>query len=48
MRNALKRIQTGEYAKMFIPKADQLSGMTARRRLNAVHRSKRSVASCAT
>jgi ketol-acid reductoisomerase len=38
MRNALKRIQTGEYAKMFIQEGKtNYPSMTARRRLNAVH-----------
>ena len=38
MRNALKRIQTGEYAKMFIQEgATNYASMTARRRLNADH-----------
>ena len=38
MRNALKRIQTGEYAKMFILEGKtNYPSMTARRRLNAVH-----------
>jgi ketol-acid reductoisomerase len=38
MRNALKRIQTGEYAKMFIQEGKtNYPAMTARRRLNAVH-----------
>ncbi|MCP5208799.1 MAG: ketol-acid reductoisomerase [Hahellaceae bacterium] len=38
MRNALKRIQTGEYAKMFIQEgATNYPSMTARRRLNAEH-----------
>ena len=38
MRNALKRIQTGEYAKMFILEGrTNYPRMTARRRLNAVH-----------
>ena len=38
MRNALKRIQTGEYAKMFILEGrTNYPSMTARRRLNAVH-----------
>jgi ketol-acid reductoisomerase len=38
MRNALKRIQTGEYAKMFILEGKtNYPAMTARRRLNAVH-----------
>lgn len=38
MRNALKRIQTGEYAKMFIQEgASNYPSMTARRRLNAEH-----------
>jgi ketol-acid reductoisomerase len=38
MRNALKRIQTGEYAKMFIQEgASNYPSMTARRRLNAAH-----------
>jgi ketol-acid reductoisomerase len=38
MRNALKRIQTGEYAKMFINEGKtNYPSMTARRRLNAVH-----------
>jgi ketol-acid reductoisomerase len=38
MRNALKRIQTGEYAKMFISEGrTNYPSMTARRRLNAVH-----------
>ena len=38
MRNALKRIQTGEYAKMFIQEGrTNYPSMTARRRLNAVH-----------
>jgi ketol-acid reductoisomerase len=38
MRNALKRIQTGEYAKMFILEGKtNYPSMTARRRLNAAH-----------
>lgn len=38
MRNALKRIQTGEYAKMFIQEGNvNYASMTARRRLNADH-----------
>ncbi|MBL4713790.1 MAG: ketol-acid reductoisomerase [Alcanivorax sp.] len=38
MRNALKRIQTGEYAKMFINEGNSnYPSMTARRRLNAEH-----------
>ena len=38
MRNALKRIQTGEYAKMFILEGKtNYPSMTARRRLNAEH-----------
>lgn len=38
MRKALKRIQTGEYAKMFIQEgATNYPSMTARRRLNAEH-----------
>lgn len=38
MRNALKRIQTGEYAKMFIQEgAINYPAMTARRRLTAEH-----------
>ena len=38
MRNALKRIQEGEYAKMFIQEgAANYPSMTARRRLNAEH-----------
>ncbi len=38
MRNALKRIQTGEYAKMFILEGKtSYPAMTARRRLNAEH-----------
>ena len=38
MREALKRIQTGEYAKMFILEGrTNYPSMTARRRLNAVH-----------
>ncbi|MBS1154364.1 MAG: ketol-acid reductoisomerase [Proteobacteria bacterium] len=38
MRAALKRIQTGEYAKMFIQEGKtNYPSMTARRRLNAVH-----------
>lgn len=38
MRNALKRIQTGEYAKMFIQEgSSNYPSMTARRRLNAEH-----------
>ena len=38
MRNALKRIQTGEYAKQFILEGKtNYPSMTARRRLNAVH-----------
>jgi ketol-acid reductoisomerase len=38
MRNALKRIQTGEYAKMFILEGrTNYPSMTARRRLNAEH-----------
>ncbi len=38
MRNALKRIQTGEYAKMFILEGrTNYPGMTARRRLTAEH-----------
>jgi ketol-acid reductoisomerase len=38
MRNALKRIQSGEYAKMFISEgATNYPSMTARRRLNAAH-----------
>jgi len=38
MRNALKRIQTGEYAKMFIQEGNtNYPSMTARRRLNAEH-----------
>jgi ketol-acid reductoisomerase len=38
MRNALKRIQTGEYAKMFILEGKtHYPSMTARRRLNAAH-----------
>ena len=37
-RNALKRIQTGEYAKMFINEGNSnYPSMTARRRLNAEH-----------
>jgi ketol-acid reductoisomerase len=38
MKNALKRIQTGEYAKMFILEGKtNYPAMTARRRLNAQH-----------
>jgi ketol-acid reductoisomerase len=38
MKNALKRIQTGEYAKMFIQEGKtNYPAMTARRRLNAEH-----------
>ena len=38
MRNALKRIQSGEYAKMFITEgATNSASMTARRRQNAAH-----------
>ncbi|MAA66800.1 MAG: ketol-acid reductoisomerase [Alteromonadaceae bacterium] len=38
MRNALKRIQSGEYAKMFIQEgAANYPSMTARRRQNAAH-----------
>ena len=38
MRSALKRIQTGEYAKMFIQEGKtNYPSMTARRRLNAEH-----------
>ena len=38
MRAALKRIQTGEYAKMFILEGKtNYPSMTARRRLNAAH-----------
>ncbi|WP_037587381.1 ketol-acid reductoisomerase [Stenoxybacter acetivorans] len=38
MRNALKRIQTGEYAKMFIQEgATNYPSMTARRRITADH-----------
>ena len=38
MRNALKRIQSGEYAKMFIQEgATNYASMTAYRRLNAEH-----------
>ncbi|MEW5771783.1 MAG: ketol-acid reductoisomerase [Pseudomonadota bacterium] len=38
MRNALKRIQSGEYAKMFIMEGKtNYPSMTARRRLNAAH-----------
>lgn len=38
MRNALKRIQSGEYAKMFIAEgAHNYPSMTAARRLNAAH-----------
>ena len=38
MRNALKRIQTGEYAKMFILEGKtNYPSMTARRRLTAEH-----------
>ena len=38
MRNALKRIQTGEYAKMFIEEGKtNYPSMTARRRINAEH-----------
>src|SRR5574343_1033699 len=38
MKEALKRIQTGEYAKMFILEGrTNYPSMTARRRLNAVH-----------
>jgi ketol-acid reductoisomerase len=38
MRNALKRIQSGEYAKMFILEGKtNYPSMTARRRLNAEH-----------
>ncbi len=38
MRNALKRIQTGEYAKQFILEGrTNYPSMTARRRLNAAH-----------
>ncbi len=38
MRNALKRIQNGEYAKMFILEGrTNYPSMTARRRLNAAH-----------
>ncbi|MFT3757549.1 ketol-acid reductoisomerase [Thauera sp.] len=38
MRNALKRIQNGEYAKMFIQEGrTNYPSMTARRRLNAEH-----------
>ncbi|WP_148861760.1 ketol-acid reductoisomerase [Marinobacter fonticola] len=38
MRNALKRVQSGEYAKMFIQEGStNYPSMTARRRLNAEH-----------
>ena len=38
MRNALKRIQTGEYAKMFILEGKtNYPSMTARRRLTSEH-----------
>jgi ketol-acid reductoisomerase len=38
MRNALKRIQDGEYAKMFIAEgAANYPSMTAKRRNNAAH-----------
>ena len=38
MRNALKRIQNGEYAKMFLSEGQlNYPSMTARRRLNAAH-----------
>jgi ketol-acid reductoisomerase len=38
MRNALKRIQNGEYAKMFIQEGRTgYPSMTARRRLTAEH-----------
>lgn len=38
MRNALKRIQDGEYAKMFIAEGmTNYPSMTARRRNNAAH-----------
>src|SRR5699024_6490484 len=38
MRNALKRIQNGEYAKMFINEgASNYAGLSARRRLTAAH-----------
>jgi len=38
MRAALKRIQTGEYAKMFIQEGKtNYPSMTARRRLTAAH-----------
>ncbi|MGE8357956.1 MAG: ketol-acid reductoisomerase, partial [Microvirgula sp.] len=38
MRNALKRIQSGEYAKMFILEGKtNYPSMTARRRLTAAH-----------
>jgi ketol-acid reductoisomerase len=38
MRNALKRIQSGEYSKMFISEGSlNYPSMTARRRLNAAH-----------
>jgi ketol-acid reductoisomerase len=38
MRNALKRIQDGEYAKMFIGEgASNYPSMTAKRRNNAAH-----------
>jgi ketol-acid reductoisomerase len=38
MRNALKRIQNGEYAKMFLSEGQlNYPSMTARRRLNAEH-----------
>ncbi len=38
MRNALRRIQDGEYAKMFISEgATNYPAMTARRRNNAAH-----------
>ena len=38
MRNALKRIQNGDYAKMFINEgASNYAGLTARRRLTAAH-----------
>jgi len=38
MRNALKRVQTGEYAKMFIQEGRlNYPSMTARRRLTAEH-----------
>jgi ketol-acid reductoisomerase len=38
MRNALKRIQDGEYAKMFIAEGQtNYPSMTARRRNNAAH-----------